>query len=125
MQNRFKLKLSNIFRSPSGSYRIRNLSDEIEKAALEIRHVESALVRRITEQIQLMEETVKEFTDSGIDPLKVSRSSCHSISGLCRTLKPDSLSTISSSKSSSSLSIFFSAGSKPEPVWQNHLQLLA
>ncbi|KAM1050341.1 hypothetical protein ACFX13_032824 [Malus domestica] len=64
MQNRFKLKLSNIFPSPSGSYRIRNLSDEIEKAALEIRQVDSALVRRITEQIQLMEETVKEFTDS-------------------------------------------------------------
>ncbi|KAM1489085.1 hypothetical protein EV1_031764 [Malus domestica] len=64
MQNRFKLKLSNIFRSPSGSCRTRNLSDEIEKAVLEIRQVESALVRRIIEQIQLMEETVKEFTYS-------------------------------------------------------------
>ncbi|KAM1763665.1 hypothetical protein ACFX11_002986 [Malus domestica] len=72
-----------------------------------------------------MEETVEEFTDSGIDPLTVSRSSCHSISGLCRTLKSDSLSTLSSSKSSSSSSISFSAGSEPEPIWQNRLQLLA
>ncbi|KAM0969392.1 hypothetical protein ACFX13_017921 [Malus domestica] len=46
-----------------------------------------------------------------------------SISGLCRTLKSDSLSTFSSSKSSSSSSISFSAGSVP--VWLNRLELLA
>ncbi|KAM0988086.1 hypothetical protein ACFX13_012304 [Malus domestica] len=43
-----------------------------EKSAPEILQFESALVRRIVEQIQLMEETVEEFTDSGIDPLTVS-----------------------------------------------------
>ncbi|KAM1172036.1 hypothetical protein ACFXTH_022319 [Malus domestica] len=71
-----------------------------------------------------MEETMEEFTDSGIDPLTVSRISCHPISGLCRTLKPDSLSILSSSKSSSSSLISFFAGFEPEPVWQNRLQLL-
>ncbi|XP_068328047.1 DNA replication complex GINS protein SLD5-like [Pyrus communis] len=43
-----------------------------EKAAPEVLQFESALIRRIIEQIQLMEETVEEFTESGIDPLTVS-----------------------------------------------------
>ncbi|KAM0965838.1 hypothetical protein ACFX15_021205 [Malus domestica] len=43
-----------------------------EKATPEVLQFESALIRRIIEQIQLMEETVEEFTESGIDPLTVS-----------------------------------------------------
>ncbi|KAM1189691.1 hypothetical protein FF1_025569 [Malus domestica] len=43
-----------------------------EKAAPEILQFESALIRRIAEQIQLMEEIMEEFTDSGINPLIVS-----------------------------------------------------
>ncbi|KAG7991154.1 hypothetical protein I3843_02G060800 [Carya illinoinensis] len=43
-----------------------------EKAAPEILHFESALIQRIRGQIQLMEETVEEFSGSGIDPLSVS-----------------------------------------------------
>ncbi|KAL5541513.1 hypothetical protein UlMin_009223 [Ulmus minor] len=43
-----------------------------EKAAPEIFQFESALIGRIREQIQLMEETVDEFSGSGIDPLTVS-----------------------------------------------------
>lgn len=43
-----------------------------EKAAPEILQYESSLVQRATEQIQLLEETVDEFTESGADPLTVS-----------------------------------------------------
>ncbi|KAF3456372.1 hypothetical protein FNV43_RR01022 [Rhamnella rubrinervis] len=43
-----------------------------EKAAPEIFQFEAALIQRIKEQIQLMEETVEDFAESGIDPLTVS-----------------------------------------------------
>ncbi|KAA8531211.1 hypothetical protein F0562_005875 [Nyssa sinensis] len=43
-----------------------------EKAAPEILQFETSLVQRSREQIQLMEETLEEFTRSGIDPLIVS-----------------------------------------------------
>ncbi|KAF4362490.1 hypothetical protein CsatB_001420 [Cannabis sativa] len=43
-----------------------------EKAAPEIFQFETALIDRIREQIQLMEETVDEFVESGVDPLTVS-----------------------------------------------------
>ncbi|GAV71702.1 Sld5 domain-containing protein [Cephalotus follicularis] len=43
-----------------------------EKGAPEILQFEDALVKRIQEQIQLMEENVEEFTQIGIDPLTVS-----------------------------------------------------
>ncbi|CAL8991103.1 unnamed protein product [Prunus brigantina] len=43
-----------------------------EKAAPEILQFESRLIKRVREQIQLMEETVEEFTESGFDPLTVS-----------------------------------------------------
>ncbi|KAM1677127.1 hypothetical protein ACFX1R_039171 [Malus domestica] len=55
------------FFQAQASLHTRNLSDEIEKAAPEIRQVKSTLVRRIAEQIQLREETVEEFADTGID----------------------------------------------------------
>lgn len=43
-----------------------------EKAAPEILRYQEDLVKRAKEQIQLMEETVEEFAESGIDPLTVS-----------------------------------------------------
>ncbi|CAI9097026.1 OLC1v1033317C1 [Oldenlandia corymbosa var. corymbosa] len=43
-----------------------------EKAAPQILRYEAALVQRSREQIKLMEETVEEFTSSGVDPLTVS-----------------------------------------------------
>ncbi|KAH7561236.1 hypothetical protein ACOSP7_016108 [Xanthoceras sorbifolium] len=43
-----------------------------EKAAPEILQFQVQLVKRATEQIQLMEETVEEFEESGMDPLTVS-----------------------------------------------------
>ncbi|KAI9195114.1 hypothetical protein LWI28_011833 [Acer negundo] len=43
-----------------------------EKAALEILQFQAQLVKRGREQIQLMEETVEEFEDSGMDSLTVS-----------------------------------------------------
>lgn len=43
-----------------------------EKAAPEILRFEAALVQRSREQIELMEETVEEFTKNGGDPLTVS-----------------------------------------------------
>lgn len=43
-----------------------------EKAAPEILRYEASLVQRTREQIQLMEETVEEFAESGTDPLTVS-----------------------------------------------------
>lgn len=43
-----------------------------EKAAPEILQFEAALVQRSREQIQLMEETVEEFSKNGVDPLTVS-----------------------------------------------------
>ncbi|XAR56980.1 hypothetical protein NMG60_11024969 [Bertholletia excelsa] len=43
-----------------------------EKAAPEILNFETALVQRSREQVQLMEETVDELMESGIDPLTVS-----------------------------------------------------
>ncbi|KAJ7970174.1 DNA replication complex GINS protein SLD5 [Quillaja saponaria] len=43
-----------------------------EKAAPEILQFETDLIQRIREQILLMDETVEEFTSSGIDPLTVS-----------------------------------------------------
>ncbi|GAV71701.1 LOW QUALITY PROTEIN: hypothetical protein CFOL_v3_15191, partial [Cephalotus follicularis] len=43
-----------------------------EKGAPEILQFEDALVKRIQEQIQLMEENVEEFTHISIDPLTVS-----------------------------------------------------
>ncbi|XP_021730364.1 DNA replication complex GINS protein SLD5-like isoform X2 [Chenopodium quinoa] len=43
-----------------------------EKSAPEILQFQSSLVMRIREQIQLMEETIEEFTRSGFDPLIVS-----------------------------------------------------
>lgn len=43
-----------------------------EKAAPQILKFEAALVRRSRELIQLMEETVEEFTSKGADPLTVS-----------------------------------------------------
>ncbi|CAA2976007.1 DNA replication complex GINS protein SLD5-like [Olea europaea var. sylvestris] len=43
-----------------------------EKAAPEILKFEAALVQRSRQQIQLMEETVEEFTRNGVDPLTVS-----------------------------------------------------
>ncbi|VAH67173.1 unnamed protein product [Triticum turgidum subsp. durum] len=43
-----------------------------EKAAPEILHFDSALVSRAREQIQLLEETLDDFTDNGVDDLVVS-----------------------------------------------------
>lgn len=43
-----------------------------EKAAPEILQFQAALVKRTKEQIQLMEETVEEYEESGMDPLTVS-----------------------------------------------------
>uniref|UniRef100_A0A803N2B0 DNA replication complex GINS protein SLD5 n=1 Tax=Chenopodium quinoa TaxID=63459 RepID=A0A803N2B0_CHEQI len=43
-----------------------------EKSAPEILQFQSSLVLRSREQIQLMEETIEEFTKSGFDPLIVS-----------------------------------------------------
>ncbi|KAM3236116.1 DNA replication complex GINS protein SLD5 isoform X1 [Capsicum annuum] len=43
-----------------------------EKAAPEILQFEAALVQRSREQIQLMEETVEEFSKNSVDPLTVS-----------------------------------------------------
>ncbi|KAL3510016.1 hypothetical protein ACH5RR_029417 [Cinchona calisaya] len=43
-----------------------------EKAAPQILRFEAALVQRSREQIQLMEETVEEYTRNGSDPLTVS-----------------------------------------------------
>ncbi|KAG6582622.1 DNA replication complex GINS protein SLD5, partial [Cucurbita argyrosperma subsp. argyrosperma] len=43
-----------------------------EKAAPEILPFEASLVGRIKEQIQLMEDTIEEYSRSGIDPLIVS-----------------------------------------------------
>ncbi|CAH9120464.1 unnamed protein product [Cuscuta epithymum] len=43
-----------------------------EKGAPEILRFEAALVQRSREQIQLMEETVEDYTKTGIDPLTVS-----------------------------------------------------
>ncbi|XP_022147485.1 DNA replication complex GINS protein SLD5 [Momordica charantia] len=43
-----------------------------EKAAPEILPFEASLIGRIKEQIQLMEETIEEYSRSGIDPLIVS-----------------------------------------------------
>lgn len=43
-----------------------------EKAAPEILQFQASLVQRSREQIQLMEETVEEFAESGADPLTVS-----------------------------------------------------
>ncbi|KAG1326172.1 DNA replication complex GINS protein SLD5 [Cocos nucifera] len=43
-----------------------------EKAAPEILQFEAALVLRAREQIQLLEETVEEFTENGVDDLVVS-----------------------------------------------------
>nr|GLL27608.1 DNA replication complex GINS protein SLD5-like [Ipomoea trifida] len=43
-----------------------------EKGAPEILQFEAALVQRSREQIQLMEETVEDYTKSGVDPLTVS-----------------------------------------------------
>uniref|UniRef100_A0A7N0VHH2 DNA replication complex GINS protein SLD5 n=1 Tax=Kalanchoe fedtschenkoi TaxID=63787 RepID=A0A7N0VHH2_KALFE len=43
-----------------------------EKVAPEILRFETSLVQRSREQIQLMEETVEEFAQSGVDPLTVS-----------------------------------------------------
>ncbi|XP_059435213.1 DNA replication complex GINS protein SLD5 [Corylus avellana] len=43
-----------------------------EKAAPEILRFETALIQRTRGQIQLMEETIEEFSSSGIDPLTVS-----------------------------------------------------
>ncbi|KAH9766221.1 DNA replication complex GINS protein SLD5 [Citrus sinensis] len=43
-----------------------------EKAAPEILQFQAPLVKRAKEQIQLMEETVEEYEESGMDPLTVS-----------------------------------------------------
>lgn len=43
-----------------------------EKAAPEILHFESELIQRSREQIQLLEETVEEFMENGVDDLVVS-----------------------------------------------------
>ncbi|KAJ8422723.1 hypothetical protein Cgig2_004569 [Carnegiea gigantea] len=43
-----------------------------EKAAPEILQFQASLVQRSQEQIQLMEETIEDFTRSGLDPLIVS-----------------------------------------------------
>ncbi|KAH9683878.1 DNA replication complex GINS protein SLD5 [Citrus sinensis] len=43
-----------------------------EKAAPEILQFQAQLVKRAKEQIQLMEETVEEYEESGMDPLTVS-----------------------------------------------------
>ncbi|CAM8975046.1 unnamed protein product [Rhodiola kirilowii] len=43
-----------------------------EKVAPEILRFETALVQRSREQVQLMDETVEEFAQSGVDPLTVS-----------------------------------------------------
>ncbi|KAK9672305.1 hypothetical protein RND81_12G091200 [Saponaria officinalis] len=43
-----------------------------EKSAPQILHFQAPLVQRSYEQIQLMEETIKEITGSGFDPLIVS-----------------------------------------------------
>ncbi|KAL9228066.1 hypothetical protein vseg_003682 [Gypsophila vaccaria] len=43
-----------------------------EKSAPQILHFQASLVQRSYEQIQLMEETIKEITGSGFDPLIVS-----------------------------------------------------
>lgn len=43
-----------------------------EKAAPEILQFQASLVQRSREQIQLMEETIEDFTRSGLDPLIVS-----------------------------------------------------
>ncbi|KAL5785023.1 hypothetical protein ACOSQ2_007415 [Xanthoceras sorbifolium] len=43
-----------------------------EKAAPEILQFQAQLVKRAREQIQLMEDTVEEFEQSGMDPLTVS-----------------------------------------------------
>ncbi|KAK4796333.1 hypothetical protein SAY86_028659 [Trapa natans] len=43
-----------------------------EKAAPEILRFEEQLINRVSEQIQLMEETVDHFTEKGTDPLTVS-----------------------------------------------------
>nr|GMD89270.1 DNA replication complex GINS protein SLD5-like [Ipomoea batatas] len=45
-----------------------------EKGAPQILQFEDALIHRSREQIQLMEETVEEYTKSGVDPLTLSRS---------------------------------------------------
>ncbi|KAB1213824.1 DNA replication complex GINS protein SLD5 [Morella rubra] len=43
-----------------------------EKAAPEILHFQTDLIRRVIGQIQLTEETIEEFSSDGIDPLTVS-----------------------------------------------------
>ncbi|EHA8591713.1 putative DNA replication complex GINS protein SLD5 [Cocos nucifera] len=43
-----------------------------EKVASEILQFEAALVLRAREQIQLLEETVEEFTENGVDDLVLS-----------------------------------------------------
>ncbi|XP_010259232.1 PREDICTED: DNA replication complex GINS protein SLD5 [Nelumbo nucifera] len=43
-----------------------------EKAAPEILQFQASLIQRSREQIQLMEDTVEEFTENGTDPLTVS-----------------------------------------------------
>ncbi|KAJ4721992.1 DNA replication complex GINS protein SLD5 [Melia azedarach] len=43
-----------------------------EKAAPEILQFQAQLVKRAREQIQLMEETIEDFEESGLDPLTVS-----------------------------------------------------
>ncbi|XP_060668700.1 DNA replication complex GINS protein SLD5 isoform X2 [Ziziphus jujuba] len=43
-----------------------------EKAAPEILQFEAALIQRVREQIQLMEETIEDFVENSADPLTVS-----------------------------------------------------
>ncbi|KAM2928317.1 hypothetical protein COP2_035574 [Malus domestica] len=76
------------FFQAQASLHTRNLSDEIEKAAPEIRQVKSTLVRRIAEQIQLREETVEEFADTAPRPTRTPIQTRHFLPLCLRISRP-------------------------------------